>query len=73
MSVNGPPKVPEESFPSGVFSPPQNESEWLLALIDVKWLCLNQQYKLCASRCHQLIETASDPVCVTQISISSSR
>lgn len=68
MSFKEPSKMPEEtSFPSGVFSPPQNNSEWRLALVDVKWLCLNQQYKQCASRCQRLIETASDPVRVAQI------
>jgi hypothetical protein len=68
MSLNESSTAPEEaSFPSGVFSPPQNDPEWRLALVDVKWLCLNQQYKQCASRCHQLLETASDPVCVTSL------
>ncbi|CAG7974969.1 unnamed protein product [Penicillium olsonii] len=54
---------PEEApFSSGPFSPPTNNEEWDLALVEVKWLCLNQQYKQCYSRCNQLIETASEPL-----------
>lgn len=58
---------PEASLPFGVFSPPQNSYEWKRALADVKWLCFNQQYKQCALRCNQLIDTASSPVCISQI------
>ncbi|CAG8381437.1 unnamed protein product [Penicillium salamii] len=55
--------VPEEvPFSSIPFSPPTNHEEWKLALVEVKWFCLNQQYKLCYSRCNQLIETAMDPL-----------
>ncbi|CAI7656654.1 unnamed protein product [Penicillium glandicola] len=52
----------EASLPFGVFSPPQNSYEWKRALADVKWLCFNQQYKQCALRCNQLIDTASSPL-----------
>jgi hypothetical protein len=56
--------APEEaSFPSGVFTLPQNDADWSVALVDVKWLCLNQQYKQCASRCHHLLKNAPHPVC----------
>lgn len=64
-------KMPEASLPFGAFSPPQNSYEWKRALLDVKWLCFNQQYKQCALRCNQLIDTASSPVCVSQISSQS--
>lgn len=64
MPIAEPSEIPEEvPFSSGPFSPPKDDEEWRRALVDVKWLCLNQQYKQCYSRCHQLIETASDPVC----------
>ncbi|QQK40711.1 hypothetical protein Pdw03_3565 [Penicillium digitatum] len=53
---------PEASLPFGVFSPPRNSYEWKRALLDVKWLCFNQQYKQCALRCNQLIDTASSPL-----------
>ncbi|KAF9248099.1 hypothetical protein DTO006G1_8618 [Penicillium roqueforti] len=53
---------PETSLPFGVFSPPRDAYEWKKALADVKWLCFNQQYKQCAMRCNQLIETASSPL-----------
>lgn len=59
---------PETSLPFGVFSPPRDAYEWKKALADVKWLCFNQQYKQCAMRCNQLIETASSPVCASFIS-----
>ncbi|CAI7634005.1 unnamed protein product [Penicillium discolor] len=52
----------EASLPFGAFSPPQNSYEWKRALLDVKWLCFNQQYKQCALRCNQLIDTASSPL-----------
>ncbi|KAJ5384014.1 hypothetical protein N7517_001925 [Penicillium concentricum] len=55
-------KPSEASLPFGVFSPPQNFYEWKRALADVKWLCFNQQYKQCALRCNQLIDTASNPL-----------
>ncbi|KAJ6188220.1 hypothetical protein N7519_003128 [Penicillium mononematosum] len=51
-----------EALPFGVFSPPQNSYEWKKALLNVKWLCFNQQYKQCALRCNQLIDTASSPL-----------
>ncbi|KAJ5943610.1 hypothetical protein N7516_003778 [Penicillium verrucosum] len=60
----------EASVPFGGFSPPQNPGEWKRALLDVKWLCLNQQYKQCALRCNQLIDTASSPlhpICATYL------
>jgi hypothetical protein len=67
-SLNTSEKPSEVSLPFGVFSPPKNHYEWKKALLDVKWLCFNQQYKQCALRCNQLIDTASHPVCVSQIS-----
>ncbi|KAJ5034638.1 hypothetical protein NUH16_006080 [Penicillium rubens] len=51
-----------EALSFGVFSPPQNSYEWKKALLNVKWLCFNQQYKQCALRCNQLIDTASSPL-----------
>ncbi|KAJ5329894.1 hypothetical protein N7452_010284 [Penicillium brevicompactum] len=63
MPIAEPSEIPEEvPFSSGPLSPPKDDEEWRRALVDVKWLCLNQQYKQCYSRCHQLIETASDPL-----------
>ncbi|KGO69419.1 hypothetical protein PITC_065040 [Penicillium italicum] len=53
---------PETSLPFGVFSPPRNSYEWKRALLNVKWLCFNQQYKQCALSCNQLIDTASSPL-----------
>ena len=61
-------EMPSEALTSGAFSPPQNSYEWKKALLKVKWLCFNQQYKQCALRCNQLIDTASSPVRVPQIS-----
>ncbi|KAJ5486660.1 hypothetical protein N7530_000960 [Penicillium desertorum] len=55
-------EMPSEALPFGVFSPPQNSHEWKKALLNVKWLCFNQQYKQCALRCNQLIDTASSPL-----------
>ncbi|KAJ5960922.1 uncharacterized protein N7479_008072 [Penicillium vulpinum] len=56
-------EIPSEgSLSVGVFSPPQDHYEWKRALLDVKWLCFNQQYKQCALRCNQLIDTASSPL-----------
>ncbi|KAJ5513634.1 hypothetical protein N7463_003186 [Penicillium fimorum] len=55
-------KPSEASLPFGVFSPPQNFYEWKRALAYVKWLYFNQQYKQCALRCNQLIDTASNPL-----------
>ncbi|CAI7650716.1 unnamed protein product [Penicillium crustosum] len=52
----------ETSLWGGALSPPQNSYEWKRALLDVKWLCFNQQYKQCALRCNQLIDTASTPL-----------
>ncbi|KAJ5773886.1 hypothetical protein N7457_008782 [Penicillium paradoxum] len=52
----------EASLPVAIFSPPQNDAQWKRALHDVKWLLFNQQYKQCASRCNQLIDTASHPL-----------
>jgi hypothetical protein len=60
-------EMPSEALPFGVFSPPQNSHEWKKALLNVKWLCFNQQYKQCALRCNQLIDTASSPVRAPQI------
>lgn len=62
MSLIKTSEIPEQSFPSGPFSPPTGNSEWRLALVDVKWLCVNQQYKQCYVRCQQLIDTSSEPV-----------
>ncbi|KAJ5164062.1 uncharacterized protein N7500_005892 [Penicillium coprophilum] len=61
-SLNTSEKPPEASLPLGIFSPPQNSHEWKRALAYVKWLCFNQQYKQCALRCNQLIDTASNPL-----------
>ncbi|CAG8892230.1 unnamed protein product [Penicillium egyptiacum] len=55
-------EMPSETLPFAVFSPPQNPFEWEKALLNVKWLCFNQQYKQCALRCNQLIDTASSPL-----------
>ncbi|CAG8236235.1 unnamed protein product [Penicillium nalgiovense] len=55
-------EMSSEALPFGVFSPPQNSYEWKKALLNVKWLCFNQQYKQCALRCNQLIDTASSPL-----------
>ncbi|KAJ5129797.1 uncharacterized protein N7515_005836 [Penicillium bovifimosum] len=41
---------------------PESDSQWEKALLDVKWLLFNQQYKQCAMRCKQLIDTASPPL-----------
>ncbi|OQE46836.1 hypothetical protein PENCOP_c001G09047 [Penicillium coprophilum] len=62
LSLNTSEKPSEASLPFGVFSPPKNSHEWKRALAYVKWLCFDQQYKQCALRCNQLIDTASNPL-----------
>ncbi|KAJ5550464.1 hypothetical protein N7535_001595 [Penicillium sp. DV-2018c] len=55
------PAKPSEEI-CDTFSPPESDSQWEQALLEVKCLLLNQQYKQCAQQCKQLISTASPPV-----------